>query len=246
MPRRQLEVILLDIEGTTTDVDFVHRVLFPHSSEHLAKWVVEHADDEQVLQCIDQVRLVEKADGSPSLSDADVGDVLRRWIAEDRKHPALKRLQGFVWRAGYESGAFRGHLYPEVPGCLRAWRDAGLKLAIYSSGSIEAQQLLFRHSTAGDLTPLLSHHFDATIGPKRESLSYARIARELRAAPERILFLSDVEAELDAAQASGFETVQLVRPGTRPGTMHPRSSDFTEVEREFGLIGPAGGARENP
>jgi enolase-phosphatase E1 len=231
----RVSAVLLDIEGTTTALDFVHGVLFPFAASRLTGWIVEHGAEERVRSCVERVCAAAEAEGVRASSDADVGEVLRRWIAQDRKHPALKQLQGFVWRAGYESGAFRGHLYPEVPGCLETWRASGLILAIYSSGSVESQRLLFQHSNAGDLTGLISRYFDATIGGKRDPLAYASIAVELGICPGEILFLSDVQEELDAARAGGLRTMQLVRDGVTPGTAHPQARDFLQVERTLNL-----------
>lgn len=224
-----MRALLLDIEGTTTAIDFVHHVLFPHAIGHLEPWLVEHAAEGRVEDCLEAVRRTANAEGIFVTSMSEMASLLRRWMREDRKHPALKQLQGFVWREGYASGAFKGHLYPEVPRYLRAWKDAGLTLAIYSSGSVEAQELLFRHSEAGDLSALISHHFDTTIGAKREPESYARIASALGLPPAQIAFLSDVEAELDAASASGLGTTQIVRAGTTPGTRHVWAADFSSV-----------------
>jgi enolase-phosphatase E1 len=222
-----LACVLLDVEGTTTALSFVRDVLFPYSDRHLGPWLAEHAGEPAVAECLDQVRLAETG---------PVVEVLRRWIAEDRKHPALKQLQGLIWRAGYQDGALRGHVFDDVPGCLRRWRQAGMVLAIYSSGSVEAQQLLFRHSTAGDLSPLFQAHFDTRVGGKREPRSYGQIAAALTLPPAAILFLSDVAEELDAARAAGLATLQIVRPGTTPGADHPWAADLLELDR---LIAPS-------
>jgi enolase-phosphatase E1 len=227
--------ILLDVEGTTTAIDFVQCVLFPYAEERIERWLGEHATDDEVRDSIEEVRQTARAEGVAANSTTELGALLRRWIREDRKHPGLKRLQGLVWRAGYGTGAFTGHVYPEVPACLRAWKAAGLVLAIYSSGSIEAQRLLFRHSDVGDLSGLLTRHFDATLGPKRSAESYTAIAREMALPPSGILFLSDVELELDAARNGGLQTMQIVRAGAAPGTRHAWAPDFTHVSRRLGL-----------
>lgn len=211
--------ILTDIEGTTTAIAFVHRTLFPYAQAALDGFLRDHAADAAVQAILRDVPGEDKA------------AQLRAWMAGDVKATPLKALQGLIWREGYAAGALRGHLWPDVAPALRAWRAAGARLAVYSSGSEEAQRLLFRHSEAGDLESLFEGFFDTRIGAKRESASYARIADAWSAAPGGILFLSDVAEELDAAAAAGLRTCQLVRPedGTRPSPRHAAARDFTEV-----------------
>jgi enolase-phosphatase E1 len=224
--------ILTDIEGTTTAIAFVKDTLFPFAEAALDSFLDAHGQDPDVAAILDQVRA--EAPGE----DARVA--LRRWMAEDAKVTPLKALQGLIWRAGYADGRLRGHLWPDVAPCLRAWAAAGLRLAVYSSGSVPAQRLLFGHSVAGDLVPLFAGFFDTTIGGKRESAAYAAIAAALGAAPGDILFLSDVAEELDAAAAAGLRTCQLVRAadGTRPCARHARAADFPAVARLHGLPDP--------
>ncbi len=211
--------ILTDIEGTTTAIAFVHRTLFPHAREALDGFLRAHADDAQVQAILRDV------------PGEDKPAQLRAWMAADAKATPLKALQGLIWRRGYESGALRGHLWPDVAPALRAWHAAGTRLAVYSSGSEEAQRLLFRHSEAGDLEPLFDGFHDTRIGAKREAASYARIAQAWGAAPGDILFLSDVAEELDAAREAGLATCQLVRAedGTQASGRHLVARDFTEV-----------------
>ena len=162
----------------------------------------------------------------------------------DVKATPLKALQGILWRDAYASGAVQGELYPDVAPCLRRWSKAGLRLFVYSSGSVEAQRLLFRHSDSGDLVPLFAGFFDTGIGAKRDPASYAAIATSLRLPAAEVLFLSDVEAELDAAAAAGLQGCQVVRPGdqvVRPGdgtvvsAHHPVAADFRAVGQMFAL-----------
>lgn len=177
--------IVTDIEGTTSSIAFVHEVLFPYARAHLPAFV----DD-----------------------PAEVAE-LRRWIDEDRKTPSLKALQGRIWRRGYESGELVAHVYDDAVRGLRAWRAAGVRLHVYSSGSAAAQKLLFGHSLAGDLTPLFERYFDTGVGPKTSADSYGRIAAELGLEPGAILFLSDAAAEIEAARAGGLQAVRIVRDG---------------------------------
>ena len=138
------------------------------------------------------------------------------WLMDrDRKSTALKSLQGKIWKAGFESGELKGTLFEDVPEALKRW-SADARVAIYSSGSVEAQQLLFRHSIFGDLTPYIAGYFDTRTGVKTATASYAAIAGAINVPAKEVLFLSDVVRELDAARDAGCETVLLVRPGNPP------------------------------
>ena len=220
-----MKIILTDIEGTTSSIAFVKETLFPYARRRMAEFVRSHADDPEVATHL------RAAAGSDPVDLTAVIQRLEQWIDEDRKETSLKALQGLIWRHGYEEGAYRGHVYPDALMGLRRWHEQGLKLYVYSSGSVAAQLLLFRHSTAGDLTGLFSGHFDTRVGSKKETDSYAAIAREIGVAASDILFLSDVVAELDAAQAAGMGTTRLVRPedGTEAGSAHPEVSTFDDV-----------------
>lgn len=155
---------------------------------------------------------------------------LEKWMAEDRKITPLKSLQGMIWRKGYESGELKGHVYPDAPDWLRRWHQRGLKLYVYSSGSVEAQKLIFGHTEFGDLTPLFSGYFDTRVGGKREAQSYKTILRDTGLSAGEMLFLSDVGEELDAARAAGMKTGQLIRDDkARPSILHPQAKTFAEV-----------------
>jgi enolase-phosphatase E1 len=164
------------------------------------------------------------------LAAADAAAVLEKWIDEDRKATPLKALQGMIWRQGYESGELKGHVYDDTPSFLRRWHDRGLKLYVYSSGSVEAQKLIFGHTAHGDLTPLFSGYFDTRVGAKREAASYKAILRETALSGPVVLFRSDIAEELDAARAAGMKTCQLLRDDkARPATAHPQAKSFAEV-----------------
>lgn len=221
--------ILSDIEGTTTSLSFVQEVLFPYAARHLEAFVQEHGGEPQVQQALQEAARTLREEGLPCQNSHEVTQGLLRWIKEDRKHAALKKLQGMLWRKGYESGEYRSHIYPDVPPAFEAWRKRGLDIGIYSSGSVEAQQLLFRYSEAGDLTRYISHYFDTAVGHKREAGSYRRIAGALQLAPASVLFLSDVEAELDAAAEAGMQAAQALREGVIKTEKHPVVKDFREI-----------------
>lgn len=213
-----IRAVVTDIEGTTSSIAFVKDVLFPYARERLADYV---------------------AAGGPELADVPGPDrlaTLRGWMEADAKVTALKAIQGRIWRAGFESGAIRGHLYPDTAPALRRWAGRGLRLYVYSSGSEDAQRLLFGHSEAGDLTGLFAGFFDTRVGAKRAADSYRAITRATGLPADTMLFLSDAAAELDAAGQAGLLTCQLLRPadGATPGA-HPQAADFDEVERRFRL-----------
>ncbi|WP_368927270.1 acireductone synthase [Serratia marcescens] len=222
-----IRAIMTDIEGTTSDIRFVHQVLFPYARERLADFVRRHATESEVAAPLAALRA--EIDQPQADLDALIA-ALYRFMDEDRKSTALKALQGIIWRSGYREGDFRGHLYPEVAGQLAAWQRQGLKLYVYSSGSVEAQKLLFGHSDAGDLQPLFSGYFDTRVGAKRETASYRNIAQAIGIAPDELLFLSDIHQELDAAQAAGWHTCQLIRDEADAQSRHPQVSRFDHID----------------
>ena len=232
-------LVVTDIEGTTTPIAFVHQMLFPYAREALPALLARRDADPAVAGALDAVRSL--APGRDPLAQ------LLDWMDADAKVTPLKTLQGIAWRDGYETGRLVGALYPDVAPALRAWHRSGTRLAVYSSGSEEAQRLIFGHSDAGDLGPLFEAFLDTRIGAKREPASYAELLRRQGVVPERTLFLSDTEAELDAATRSGLLTCQLVRAedGTRPGR-HPVAEDFPAVAALFGLPDPPSPRLDNP
>jgi len=225
--------ILTDIEGTTSSISFVKEVLFPYARRMLPEFIRTHKDKPDVRRWLDAIA-TEIAAGI--CQDEVIVEILQDWIDQDRKHTALKALQGMIWEVGYRNGAYRAHLYPDVAPVLRQWHDDGIALYIYSSGSVPAQKLFFGHSEAGDLTGLFSGYFDTEIGHKREVVSYQRIAQHITLPPGDIVFLSDVVEELDAARDAGLRTVLLDRPEDYPkarlGTAnhgHWRVSNFNDI-----------------
>lgn len=221
--------IVTDIEGTTSAISFVKDVLFPYARKHLPAFVETHGDTPEVQHWLHD------AAGEAGIIQASRGeiiDLLISWIDQDRKSTALKALQGMIWKDGYESGAYRGHVYPDVAPKLRRWHAAGIKLYVYSSGSVPAQKLLFKYSDAGDLTPLFAGYFDTETGPKRDWRSYVRIAEAVDEPATQILFLSDSIEELDAAARAGLQTTQLSRPpdACASNSAHPCVADFTHID----------------
>ncbi|HUH54907.1 MAG TPA: acireductone synthase [Rhodanobacter sp.] len=224
----EIRAVVTDIEGTTSAITFVRDVLFPYARKRLPAFVETHADRPDVQHWLHEAA---KEAGFIEASRQEVIELLLRWIDEDRKSTALKALQGMIWKAGYEAGDYVAHMYPEVAARLRQWRADGLRLYVYSSGSVPAQQLFFGHSEAGDLTPLFAGYFDTETGPKREAESYRRIAAAIGEQPQHTLFLSDIVEELDAAREAGFQTGWLVRPPLEAPAQprHPVFADFDAI-----------------
>jgi enolase-phosphatase E1 len=222
----EIRAIVTDIEGTTSSISFVRDVLFSYARKRLPAFVETHGDKPEVQHWLHETA---REAGLVEASRQDIIELLLQWIDEDRKSTALKALQGMIWKEGYAAGDYRAHVYPEVAARLRDWRADGLRLYVYSSGSVPAQQLFFRYSEAGDLTPLFAGYFDTETGPKREAESYRRIAEAIGEQPGHILFLSDIVEELDAAQTAGFQTGWLVRkPMVLPAT--PRHAVFQDFD----------------
>lgn len=235
-------MFLLDIEGTTTPIAFVTETLFPYARTHLRSYLERHGDSPQYLELLRTFRQEHAADaqarqnvppwsGIGAAARASV-EAYAEWLMErDRKSPALKELQGYVWEEGYRNGELVAPVFPDVPRAFERWRDAGIDIGIFSSGSVLAQRWLFRCSSAGDLSGFLCCHFDTHTGPKKTATSYERIAREVDKRPADILFVSDVVAELDAARTAGMKTILAQRPGNPPPPEHdhPIVASFDEL-----------------
>lgn len=203
-----IQLVLTDIEGTTTSLSFVKDTLFPYSRERFPSFVRQHAAEATVRAALSELKAHA---GDASMSDDDAIDAALGFIDDDKKLGPLKVLQGLIWEAGYRDGAYQAHLYDDVVPKLEAAKNAGVRLYVYSSGSVFAQKLLFEHTSAGDLTPLFEGYFDTSIGPKKETESYGAILQAVERASENVLFLSDSFEELDAAREAGIVTVGLDR-----------------------------------
>ena len=223
-----IQWILTDIEGTTTEVSFVYDILFPYFRAHMDQW--KTVDSAPMNDVLEQTRVLVLEEQSINLSSKEaLFDQLRQWSIEDRKVTPLKTFQGMVWEQGFKSGAIKGHMYPDVKPALERWTAMGMKLAIFSSGSIASQKQLFGFSTEGDLTPYFSAYFDTTTGMKRDEQTYQLIVQQVNAPANSVLFLSDIHQELEAAHAAGLRTLQLVRPGTQANWSWC-VADFSEIQ----------------
>ena len=219
-----IKTILTDIEGTTSSISFVRDVLFPYAREALPELVRTRGREPEVRGWLDAAA----SDAGSVCSDSVLVEVLQGWIDQDRKHPALKALQGIVWADGYARGDFQADVYPDAVAALREWRQRGHPLYVYSSGSVAAQKLLFGHTAAGDLRSLFSGYFDTAVGGKREKRSYANVLSELGREAYDVLFLSDIVEELDAARAAGMQTILVDRREDYP---LPRVGDASNGHR---------------
>jgi enolase-phosphatase E1 len=223
----QARCVLLDIEGTISDIRFVYDVMFPYAKSNIVRFLSGSWSTPAVQ---DAIRTVTKDAGTIAVEDwlgpdwktgsvhalAKLNEHLQQLMSTDSKATGLKQLQGMVWQNGFESGALRAELFADVLPALEQWKASGLDLRIYSSGSVLAQRMFFKYTTLGDLTDLFSAYYDTTIGTKRESESYSRIATESQYDPSEIVFVTDVHAELIAASQAGMQVVASVRPNNVP------------------------------
>lgn len=222
-----IRAIVTDIEGTTSDIRFVHNILFPYARERLAGFVREQQNE--IAPILNDLRA---EINEPQADIERLIETLFSFMDVDRKSTALKALQGLIWRDGYVNGDFTGHLYDDVLPALKAWKQQGIALYVYSSGSVAAQKLLFGYSDAGNITDLFSGYFDTHVGAKREAQSYRNIAAEIGVAPEKLLFLSDIHQELDAAREAGWQTVQLIRGEADDVSRHRQVNRFDHINLE--------------
>jgi enolase-phosphatase E1 len=238
--------VLLDIEGTTTPIAFVHEVLFSYARSEVRNFLTEHFGSAELVADMQQLREEYATDVKQNLQppalvdvdgprDAEIDSLAAyvSWLIDrDRKSTGLKSLQGKIWEQGYIDGTLKAQLFADVRLALERWRRAGLKISIFSSGSSLAQKLLFAHTEAGDLTGFIDNYFDTTVGPKTDAASYRQIASALSQPAQEILFISDVVPELDAAGAAGMRTLLCVRPGNQPQPF----AEHYQIIRDFNEI----------
>jgi len=229
----EIGAILLDIEGTTTPIAFVHEVLFSYAREHVREFLENNVSSEAVLEDIallSQERVAElmRGEDPPPLSDLQSIASYVEWLIErDRKSTGLKSLQGKIWRQGYTDGSLRAQVYADVAPAFERWKKQGWSIGIFSSGSVLAQKLLFAHTDAGDLSRLIDHYFDTNVGKKGEAESYRLITASMKVKTEEVLFVSDVVVELEAAREAGMKTMLSIRPGN---PVQERAAEFKAIE----------------
>lgn len=232
------KAILLDIEGTTTPIDFVHKTLFPYAKERVGEFVRDNFA--AIKTEIAQLKTEYEKDFTEQIygrnfqenSPESVANYLEFLIEVDRKSTPLKSLQGKIWQAGYESGELQSVIFEDVPRAFERWKRAGKTIGIFSSGSVLAQKLIFKYSNFGDLSGLIDKYFDTNVGAKKAAESYGKIAAALRFPAETSAFVSDVTEELDAAKKSGFQTFFSIRQGNAPAekqSEHRAIYSFDEI-----------------
>jgi len=221
-----VKAILLDIEGTIAPLSFVKEVMFPYSKKRIKKFLEENRENPKVKKIILEVQKLEGRE----LSFEETAELFERWIDEDRKVTPLKELQGHIWEEGFKSGELRAPLYEDAYEKIKEWKEKGIPVYIYSSGSVKAQELFFGHSVYGDIRNLFSGFFDTKIGSKKEKSSYEKIAKEIGLSPEEILFISDNPDELKAAKEAGMKVIQSVREGVEPSEEFEKITSFKELK----------------
>lgn len=221
-----VKAILLDIEGTIAPLSFVKEVMFPYSKKRIKKFLEENRENPKVKKIILEVQKLEGRE----LSFEETAELFERWIDEDRKVTPLKELQGHIWEEGFKSGELRAPLYEDAYEKIKEWKEKGIPVYIYSSGSVKAQELFFGHSVYGDIRNLFSGFFDTKIGSKKEKSSYEKIAKEIGLSPEEILFISDNPDELKAAKEAGMKVIQSVREGVDPSEEFEKITSFKELK----------------
>lgn len=221
-----IQAIITDIEGTTSSLAFVKEVLFPYARDHIAAYIRNHEKEAPVQQALVEAG---KINGTDSTTEQLIQTFIQ-WIDEDQKITPLKTIQGLLWETGYREGHYKGHIYEDAVNKLRKWKKLGIKIYVYSSGSVYAQKLLFGHTEYGDLNPVFTDYFDTRIGAKTSKDSYQKIAASIAVTPEDCLFLSDIKQELDAAQEAGMHTIWLVRNGRLDSSAaHQQVANFDDI-----------------
>jgi enolase-phosphatase E1 len=230
-------VILLDVEGTTTPISFVYDKLFPYARRHIGAWLREHHPDPELrdaLVHLEKENINDAQSGAPPFSltqhhpsGADSAAAYCLWLMDrDRKTAPLKSIQGLIWQGGFDAGELQSEVFADVPTSFSRWRGEGRRIAIYSSGSVAAQRLVFEHTPYGSLLPLIEAFFDTHVGAKQEVKSYCNILDTLQVKAAQALFVSDVPAELDAASRAGLAVALAVRPGN---AVQPNPSNYRIV-----------------
>ncbi|MCL1059378.1 acireductone synthase [Shewanella gelidimarina] len=215
-----IRAIVVDTAGTTTDLNFIEDILFPYSAKALPAFLEENQHNVLVENCICDVQDIAL---EPDADLVRVTEILLQWISEDRKATPLKTIQGLIWKQGYANGEFKGHIFPDFIEALDGYKQKGLRVYSFSSGSVDAQKLLFGNSDAGDLTDKFNGHFDTRTGNKRFKQAYCNILNTISLSPKQILFVSDVLEELKAASEAGLNVAQMVRDDSQ------RTGDFKQV-----------------
>ncbi len=226
-----IQAILLDIEGTTSSISFVYDEMFPFVRRELNGFLDQFFNEESTREAC--LKIAEEAQSDHGNQKKWVAQEVLRLMDSDSKTTGLKMLQGLIWKSGFESGELRAHVYPDFPEALKRWNEQGYRVEIYSSGSVKAQKLFFKHTECGDLLPHLKGHYDTQIGAKQDSSSYQKIAQSMNLEPHEVHFFSDVPEELEAAQTAGMKATLVVRPGNKPVDQVDRFDVISSFESSY-------------
>lgn len=220
-----IKAILTDIEGTISSLEYVRKVMFPYSKKNLRSFMTEHKEEDIVKKTIRELsdKLGKSVDIEESIK------ILESWIDADLKEPILKEIQGYIWEEGFKDGKLKGHIYQDAYIKLMEWKEIGIKIYVFSSGSVKAQKLFFKYTDYGDITNIFSGFFDTKMGSKKDKDSYLKISDEIKLKPREILFLSDIEEELDASREAGMKTIRVLRDGIEISSKHKVVRDFSSI-----------------
>lgn len=242
----RIKAVICDIEGTTTSISFVKDTLFTYAFENCEKFINQNFDDKEVQEIISNLTIEAQKDDFQINENKDkredfvhnIALYIQKLIKEDRKVGPLKSLQGKIWKFAFESNLVTGHVFDDVSPNFKKWSEQKkIEIYIYSSGSVEAQKLLFKYSLAGDLTTIINGYFDTNVGHKQEPKSYEKIISQIKHDPQDVLFLSDIPNELYAAQKAGMKTLLLNRPNNYEISETDKSQlsivdDFDQIDLE--------------
>ena len=226
-----IRYILIDTVGTISSNDFMLKVLMPYAKENLADYIYNHIHSSYLWQYLADAKNTITIEDGVEPTNGELIDTLIYWIDTERQHPSIQFLQTEIWKKGYATGQYRGHIYEDVPTTLKQWQKAGIRTGIYTSNSLESIQLMFSHTRYGNLNPYVSDCFDQEVGEKFDAYTYQKIERILGIPSKEILFLSSNETALNIAKMSGLKTLQLLRPGVPPTYKHQRVRDFSQINR---------------
>jgi len=240
-----IKAIICDIEGTTTSISFVKDTLFKYAYENCEKYLIDNFDEQEIQSIVENL-CVEAINDKYEIVKSDnvneyahkVACYVQELINQDRKVSSLKLLQGKIWKYAFESKVVTGHLFEDVLRNFVNWTYNGIKIYIYSSGSVEAQKLLFKYSVSGDLSSYITDYFDTKVGHKQEPKSYENILQQIKLDGQHVLFLSDIPNELYAAKHADIKTLLLFRPNNYEISEHDKSQlsmvdNFDEIDLNF-------------